>query len=204
MGKGRCNPPDQEIRHRSLPAVLSRKKVFHHHVFVPIYPLCPPSPFPLVAVGCACEFLLVCLVCSFVALSLISHLRVKAHGSWLCFIWLISLGMVFARSLLVANGSISSFLWLSSIPLYIRTTFLYPVIYQRTRVVSISWPLWIIHVANIRTPLFWKFPPNNQLRVIQIQIFPSFWNKISTCKYITFNLKKKRMKTFSPLLLFWC
>ena len=64
---------------------------FCHHIFGPLYPLLPSSPFPLVTTillfVSVSVYLFVCLVCSWVTFSFVSHIGVKSHGSW-HFLWL--------------------------------------------------------------------------------------------------------------------
>ena len=74
--------------------------IFCHHIFGPLYPLLPPTPFPLVST------ILFSVSMSF---SFTSHISVKSHMV-LSFFWLILLSITVLRSIHVANGSISSFL----------------------------------------------------------------------------------------------
>ena len=71
--------------------------------------------------------------CSFVTFSFLYPTYESIHMI-LNFLWLLLLSMIFSRSIhVVANGSISTFLRLNSIPLYIYTPhLLYPIFYHRT------------------------------------------------------------------------
>ena len=90
-----CPPP--EVRSPSITVYLT-----------PFTLHCPRPSFSSgnqQTVVCVYESLFVCLVCSFVAFSFTSHIWVKLSVFY--FFWLISLSMIFSRSI---HGSFSSFL----------------------------------------------------------------------------------------------
>ena len=65
--------------------------------------------------------------------------------------WLTSLSMIISSCIHVAaNGIFPSFLWLSSIPLYICTTSLSIHLLMDIKVVSMSWLLWTVLLWTLR------------------------------------------------------
>ena len=125
--------------------VTQSQNSFCRHIFDPLPPLPPPPPsFPSgnhhTAI-CVCEFLFICLVCSFVAYSFISHVWGRLCGSWhlpsdlFCLAWYSQV-----PSILFQMAVFHLFLWLSSVSLYVCTTVFYRYLSKDTLVVFISWP----------------------------------------------------------------
>ena len=79
--------------------------IFHHHMFDPLYPLLPPTPFPLVTTILLSGSLRFCLF----LFHLLLYLTYEWDHTVLDFFFLISLSMIFSRFIRVANGGISSF-----------------------------------------------------------------------------------------------
>ena len=91
---------------------------FHYHIFDPLYPLLPPCHplFPLNHHTVVCVYEGFLFVLFIHLLLLVLYLTYECHYMVLNFFWLILLRVILSKSIhVVANSSISPFLWLSSI-----------------------------------------------------------------------------------------